>query len=463
MPDSEIHWLGAAELGRRLRARELSPVEVATALLARIERLDPALHAYLTLTPDAALAAAKEAESELAGGRTRGPLHGVPVAVKDLCDTRGVRTTAGTWVLRERIPDADACVVERLRAAGAVILGKLSMTEGAWATHHPNVPVPRNPWDAERWPGVSSSGSGVATAAGLCFASLGSDTGGSIRFPSAANGIVGLKPTWGRVSRHGVFPLAHSLDHVGPMARRVEDVAAVLGIIAGPDPRDPTSLHAPVPDYTAGLEDRVRGLRVGIDERWCREDQDAGIADRVLACADVLHREGAVLRAVRFPDCRELVSLWAVLCAPETVLAHRGLFPERADEYGPGFRAFLELGRSLPATEYARADALRLAFRGQLAGLFDEVDVLLCPSLGVPLPPREPRLDGDDAPRELMRFTAPFDFSGSPTLSLPCGFTPDGLPTSLQLVGRHLEEAVLCRAGRAYERATDWHERHPPL
>src|SRR5277367_6507604 len=248
---SDLHYLELTEIARRLHAREISPVEATTAQLARIERLDGQLKSYAHMMAEAALVQARTAEAEIMRGEIRGPLHGVPIAVKDLCWTRGVPTAAGMSIYKDFRPTEDATVVRKLNAAGAVILGKLQLTEGAYADHHPGIAPPVNPWNAAHWSGASSSGSGVATAAGLCYGSLGSDTGGSIRFPSAANGVTGLKPTWGRVSRHGVFELAASLDHIGPMARSVADAAAVLTAIAGPDPLDPTARHEPVPDYPA--------------------------------------------------------------------------------------------------------------------------------------------------------------------------------------------------------------------
>ena len=459
---SDLHWLSIDELGRRFRARELSPVEVTKHLLERVARLDGRLHSYLTVTAEAALAAAAEAERELRMV-DRGPLHGVPIALKDLVATKGVATSAGMAIFRGHVPEEDACVAVRLREAGAILLGKLSMTEGAYAAHHPSIPAPVNPWNETRWTGVSSSGSGVATAAGLCFGSLGSDTGGSIRFPSSACGIVGIKPTWGRVSRHGVFPLAGSLDHVGPMCRTVRDAALVLGVIAGHDAGDPTSLRAPVPDYASEIGRGLRSVRVGIDERWVREGMDDEVTGLVLGAASVLQRAGAELRAVRMPPTADLVRVWPITCAVECAAAHEPTFPARESEYGPDLAALIHTGRSVPATAYAKAHEERLAFAGRLAGLFEEIDVLLCPSLGISPPPVAPSLSApnEDLMLTLLRFTAPFDFSGSPTLSLPCGFGGDGMPASLQLVGRHLEEGLLCRAGHAYEQATEWHLRHP--
>lgn len=462
----ELHYLSLTEVAGKIAARELSPVDVTRAQLARIEALDPELHAYVTLLPDLALAEAERAAREIADGRRRGPLHGVPIAVKDLYDTKGVRTSCGMQLFADRVPDADACVVERLREAGAVLLGKLQMTEGAGTVHHPSVTPPVNPFSAEHWTGVSSSGSAVATAAGLCYGSLGSDTGGSIRFPSACCGLSGIKPTYGRVPRHGVFPLAESLDHVGPICRSVADAAAMLVAIAGHDPRDPTSVTAPVPDFAARIDDGIAGLRIGYDEAYATESVDAELAAAVRAAGEVLGELGAELREVRVPVTRELVGSWLPILGAEVALAHADTFPARAEEYGPGLRALLERGHRTSGLEYAAAHLEQLAFSARLVAMFEEVDLLLCPAMLGP-PPRDADLRGlgldAGALAVFLKFTAPYDNSGSPTVTLPCGFTADGLPLAFQLVGRHLEEDLLCRSGHAYQSATDWHTRHPAI
>src|SRR3984957_5581500 len=272
---SDLHFLDLTEMSRRIHSREISPVEATKGLLARIERLDGQLRSYAYVMAEAALLHARAAEAEILRGEIRGPLHGVPIAVKDLCWTQGVPTAAGTTIYKDFRPTEDATVVRKLYAAGAIILGKLQLTEGAWAEHHPQIPPPVNPWNAAHWSGASSSGSGVATAAGLCYGSLGSDTGGSIRFPCAANGVTGIKPTWGRVSRYGVFELAATLDHIGPMTRSAADAAAMLAAIAGPDVNDPTALQAAGPNYMADLGGGLRGVRVGVDAAWISAATDA--------------------------------------------------------------------------------------------------------------------------------------------------------------------------------------------
>src|SRR5215468_9923320 len=290
------------EIGRRIQTRELSSLSATRAILDRIVRLDRRLKSYATVTADLALSQAEEADAEIARGKIRGPLHGVPVAVKDLCETKGIPTAAGMAVRKDSRPEKDATVVTRLRVAGAVMLGKLQMTEGAFGEHHPTIDPPVNPWSAVHWTGVSSSGSGVATAACLCFGSIGTDTLGSIRFPSTMNGVTGLKPTWGRVSRCGIFPLAQSMDNVGPIARSAADAAAILGAIAGSDPDDPTASLDPVPDYLAGIDDSVRRLRIGIDRALIAAGADADMVAATEEASTVLSRLGAVVRNVAFPS-----------------------------------------------------------------------------------------------------------------------------------------------------------------
>ena len=467
MTESELHFKTVTEVAELIESRHLSPVEVTESQLKRIDELDGRYKSYATVMADSALATARTAESEIVGGRYRGVLHGVPIAIKDLCFTKGVRTMGGTRVLADHVPDFDATVVSRFSTAGAVVLGKLNLTEGAMAGYHPDRDVPENPWGADRWAGASSSGSGVATAAGLCYASLGSDTGGSIRFPAAACGIVGIKPTWGRVSRHGVLALAESLDHVGPMTRSTADAAVVLGAIAGFDRNDPTSLTAPVPDMLGGIEHGVKGVRIGFDARYATKDVYPELAEAVSAGVRVLEGLGAVIVDVQVPEMEDYVAAWRVLCSAEAVSAHEATYPSRRDEYGPWFRDWLDLGASVTGSDYAKANNLRAACSGRLRGVFADIDVLACPSMPDPpdpvaeWPPHGPI--GDDLNWDILRFTAPFDFNGAPTLSVPCGLDSQGLPLSLQFVGKHLEEPLLCQIGHAYEQATEWHAMRPPM
>lgn len=460
----ELHYLGLIEIGERIRARKLSSVEATKAQLARIEEVDKRLRSYATVTPEAALAAATDADREIAAGKHRGPLHGVPVAVKDLCNTKGTVTAAGMPINRNVIPDRDSAVVARLKGAGAVLLGKLQMTEGAFSAHHPSIAPPVNPWSAIHWTGVSSSGSGVATAAGLCYGSLGSDTLGSIRFPSTMNGLSGLKPTWGRVSRAGVFALAESLDHVGPMARDAADAAAMLGAIAGADPDDPTARLDPVPDYLAGIAEGVQGLRIGIDRAFIAAGAEPDMARVAEEASAQLAKLGAAVRDVVFPSVDQIVRDAVVLCAVEAASQHRKTFPARAGEYGPVLAGLIELGRKVDGVSLAQILRRREAFTGRVAALFREVDLLLMPAMNSPAPTvalLAERANDPEARYARIRFTSPFDMSRHPTLTLPGGQTADGLPIGFQIIGRHLDEARVLRAGHAFQRATQWHLRRP--
>jgi amidase len=461
---SALHYLDLMELADRIRAREISPVAVTQALLDRIAAVDPALCSYVRVMADDALAQAQEAEAEIAAGRCRGPLHGVPVGVKDLCWTKDVPTTAGMVLHRDFRPKEDATVVRRLRQAGAIVLGKLQMTEGAYSDHHPLVTPPKNPWNENYWPGISSSGSGVATAAGLCFGAIASDTGGSIRWPAAANGVTGLKPTWGRVSRHGVFDLAPTLDHVGVMARSAADAGALLGAIAGSDINDPTALLDPVPDFQAAATRGLGGVRIGVDAGWNSAAADAA-TQQALADALATFRDlGADIVDVRFPDVADAVRDWGPLCAVEAAVAHEASFTGHKDQYGPVLAAVIEEGRAIRAVDHHKILLRRSAFRGRVTALFTEIDLLLTPVQPfAPLTLDAIRTLGEQPEliAGLQLYTCPFDISGHPTLTLPGGFTSDGLPIGLQLVAGALAEPILVAAGAAFQRVTAWHRRRP--
>jgi amidase len=435
-------------------------------LLGRIAALDPIYRSYTTVLGERALARAEAADAEIASGLWRGPLHGVPIAVKDLCNTVFAPTGGGTALFRDWTPDHNATVVDRLEQAGAVILGKLAMTEGAYTSHHPENPGPLNPWSRDHWVGSSSTGSGAATAAGFCYGALGSDTGGSIRFPSATCGLTGIKPTWGRVSRHGVFALAASLDHVGPMARSAADCAALLGVIAGADVNDPTALPGPVPNYLAGIGDSIRGLTIGIDRRFISDEIDPQVVAAVTEAEHVLASLGARITEIAMPPTADLVRGWIPFCSVETALAHQETYPRHKDAYGPDLAGLIEQGRAVTGMELGRIYHDRLAFSGALKALFETVDLLLVPTMPVPIPSlaRMGEYGKDPAVLErILRFTAPFNFSGSPTITLPSGIDEAGLPLSLQLVARHEAEQLLCRVGHAFQSVTDWHTRHPAL
>jgi amidase len=460
----DLHYDELMELGARIRARKISPVAVTRAQLDRIAALDGELGSYALVTAEVAMAQAEAADAEIAGGRYRGPLHGVPIAVKDLCWTKGVPTAAGMAIYRDHRPDKDATVVRRLRDAGAVLLGKLQLTEGAYSDHHPSVTPPKNPWNADYWPGISSSGAGVATAAGLCFGSLASDTGGSIRWPCAANGLTGLKPTWGRVSRYGVFELAPTLDHVGPMARSAVDAGAMLGAVAGSDPNDPTAVLDPVPDYLAAVGQGARGLRIGVDAAWNGDDVDATTQAVLSDATQVFRRLGADIVDVRFPDVTQAIADWSPNCAVEAAVAHEATYPARKDEYGPVLASVVEAGRALSGFDYQKILLRRLALRGRVAALFRTIDLLLTPVHPFAPPTLAMIRTLGEQPEliaKLQRYTCPFDMTGNPTITLPGGFTAAGLPIAFQLVAADLGEATLVRAGAAFQSLTSWHRRHP--
>jgi amidase len=460
----DLHYVELTELAARIRARKISPVAVTRAQLDRIAALDGELGSYALVMAEVAMAQAEAAEAEIAGGRYRGPLHGVPIAVKDLCWTKGVPTAAGMAIHRDHRPVEDATVVRRLNEAGAVLLGKLQLTEGAYSDHHPSVTPPKNPWNADYWPGISSSGPGVATAAGLCFGSLASDTGGSIRWPSAANGLTGLKPTWGRVSRYGVFELAATLDHVGPMTRSAADAGAMLGAVAGSDPNDPTAVLDPVPDYLAVVGQGVRGLRVGVDAAWNGDDVDATTQAMLSDAAQTFRRLGADIVDAKFPEVTQAVVDWSPNCAVEAAVAHEATYPARKDEYGPVLASVIEAGRALSGFDYQKILLRRLELRGGVAALFGTIDLLLTPVHPFAPPTLAMIRTLGEQPEliaKLQRYTCPFDMTGHPTITLPGGFSAAGLPIAFQLVAADLGEAALVRAGAAFQSVTSWHRRHP--
>ncbi len=461
----ELALSSLTAVAEQIRRRELSPIELTQYLLDRIAALDPQFHSYVTVTPELALAQAQAADAEISAGYYRGPLHGIPIALKDLCYTKGIPTTCGSAMFRDFVPDHNGTVTQKLADAGAILLGKLHMTEFALRWHHPYRPIPVNPWGEGRWPGVSSSGSGVAVAAGLCYGVIGTDTGGSIRFPAAANGVVGLKPTYGRVSRAGVFPLAASLDNVGPLTRTVADAAIWLQAIAGYDPLDPTSSILPVPDYLAELAKGLDGIRIGVDEAYLTVGVQPAVSAAVLAAVAQLRSLGAEIVPVTVPepDLDETVKAWYLLTAADALVAHEGVYPTRRDEYGP-FRELLDDGAKASAQAYAKAHQLREEVAARMTQLFDSIDVLVTPTM----PTTAPQMDASGAPLIQQgyvraRYTYPYNFSRHPTLSLPCGFDGDRLPVSLQLVGRHFGEDLICRVGHAYEQATVWHTAVPTL
>jgi aspartyl-tRNA(Asn)/glutamyl-tRNA(Gln) amidotransferase subunit A len=457
----EIAYATIPELGARYRARSLSPVEVTRALLARIEKLDPVLHAFVTLTAEGALADAREAEAALRRGDAR-PLLGVPVGHKDIYLTKGIRTTGGSALLADWAPDEDATCVRRWREAGTVLLGKLITHEFAFGIQMPGhrFPPARNPWNLEHIPGGSSSGSGAALAAGLLAGATGSDTGGSIRGPAAFCGVVGIKPTYGRVSRAGVLTLSWTLDHAGPLARTVEDCAYLLQALAGHDAADPASSRAPVDDYVAALGRDIRGVRVGVPRDYFFEGIDGEAAQAFEAALGTLRALGAEVRDVTIPSLAATPAFMLILTA-EAFAYHERDLRERPELYGDVLRERILTGALVTAAEYAQAQRLRARLCVETADVLRQVDILATPTTPRPATPfavaQDPNLG---FPRSNM---PPFNLTGSPALALPCGFSSSGLPLSLQLAGRPFEEALVLRVGHAYERATPWHARRPPV
>lgn len=461
--------LTIAEAAARIRQRQLSPVELTRALLERIERCNERYNAYLTVCSELALEAARVAEREIGRGEYRGVLHGIPLALKDIFAMRGVRMTCGSKILADYFPATDAQIVERLNAAGAVLLGKLNMHEFAWGgtSVNPHWGTPRNPWNLDCIPGGSSGGSAVAVAASLALGSIGTDTGGSVRIPAATSGVVGLKPTYGRVSRRGVYPLCWSMDHVGPLARTVTDAALLLQVIAGHDPADPTSRDLPVPDYTAASRGEVRGLRIGVPKEYFFDAIDPEVAETVRGALRHLGSLGAAVEEVSLPLMVHVPASSLALMAVEAYSVHERYMRTRPGDYGADVRARLLLGTYVLGPQYLKAQRVRALLYRQILDVLRRVDVLITPTTAItatPIDRETMTIDGKDIPVAtlLSRFTRPFNMTGLPALSLPCGFTQAGLPVGMQIIGRPFGEPTVLRAGSAYEQSTPWHRRRPP-
>ena len=466
MDRSEIPFLTVAELGERIRNRDVSPVEVTEAYLERIGTLNTQIRAYLTVTDEIARQAARDCEEEITAGNYRGPLHGIPVAVKDQMYTEGVRTTIGTPLFDEFVPEYDATVVARLKQAGAVLLGKLNMTEFATTALSHQFDPPRNPWDRERSCGGSSSGSGGATAAFMAAATLGEDTGGSVRCPAAWCGLAGLRPTWGLVSRYGVMPGVRSMDTVGPLARTVEDCAIMLQAIAGHDSNDRLTSQETPPDYRAALTGDVGGLRIGILREVLYADSvEPDVGKAVIDAGDALRKLGADVDEVSIPITAHTgpINSGIRVEAPTT---YGDLLRQRPRDIGHDNRIGYLTNAIMPATYYYKAVRLRTLLRSEVLRTMEEYDLLLSPTIGVPAQALEPdpAITGkDNVGRTPWLFTNVASLANLPALSVPCGFSDDGLPLSLQIAGRPFEETTVLRAGHAYEQATDWHTRRPEL
>jgi len=460
----ELTTLTLTEAARLVHQHGLSPLELTRAHLERIEALNPVLNCFITITADAAMQRARQAEDAIKRGEIWGPLHGLPVALKDLFETQGVRTTAGSKLFENFIPRTDATVVEKLQAAGAIILGKLNMHEIALGVTNTtsNFGACRNPWALERIPGGSSGGSAAALAAGLCLGALGSDTGGSIRIPASLCGIVGLKPTFGRVSLRGVIPLSWNLDHAGPMARNVLDVAMLLGVIAGYDPQDPSSLMSPSKDDFTHLEKGINGWRIALADDDHFNQAEPEVLQIVHQAAGVFEQLGARVHRVEFPDARLAAQANLLMVRSDAAAFHQQRLQRQPADFGPDVLQRMQQGAAFTSTEYILARRTQSLLRRQFDEFFDQYDLLLTPTT----PTTAPLIEGPDAIEQagtLTRFTSPFNLTGLPALSVPCGFTAQGLPVGLQIVGRSWAEAKLLSASYAYEQATTWHLRKPPL
>ncbi|MBI3109053.1 MAG: Asp-tRNA(Asn)/Glu-tRNA(Gln) amidotransferase subunit GatA [Candidatus Rokubacteria bacterium] len=460
-----------ASVAADIRAGRLSPVEATRACLDRIARLDGRLRAFITLDGEGALATARTLEADARAGRWRGPLHGVPLAFKDLCHIRGLPSSCGTKTPHYFFAEAECTAVRRLVGAGAVTLGKLNMSELAMGpfgdnAHHGDV---QNPWRLGHCAGGSSSGSGAAVAAGLAMGALGTDTGGSIRLPAGCCGIVGLKPTYGRVSRAGVMPLSWSMDHVGPMALTVRDVALLLGVIAGHDPEDATSSPRAAADYAAALGHPIAGLRVGVPENYYFHGVDPEMEAGVRRAAGALEEFGARVSEVRIPDPGLITDVANIIARAESAAIHSRLLRERPQDLQPAVRARLELGVRIPAHDYLQALRLRARLaREFIREVFSEVDALAAPVIPEPAPALADVKAGttEDVTarmKQFSRLTRPWNGLGLPALSVPCGFSGAGLPLGFQIVGRPFDEVTVLRLGHAYEQAAGWHLRRPPL
>ncbi len=470
MNELEICYASAGQLGPMIKSGEISPVEVIEGHLSRIRATEPVLNSFITVLSEEATAAARQAERDIRAGRYRGPLHGIPVGLKDLFNTGGVRTTSGSRIYDNFVPDQDCTVAARFREAGAILLGKLNMHQFAYGPtgENPDYGHMHNPWDPDRVSGGSSGGSGSATAAGQCTITTGSDTGGSIRIPAALCGIVGLKPTYGRVSRHGLTPLAWSMDHPGPMVRTVEDAAITMNVIAGHDPNDVASANLPVPDYTAALTGEVRGLRIGVPRQYMDAPLDPEVRQAFNDAMAQMETMGAEVVEVEFPEFNDAAAISTTMLMAEATACFRDLLASDGSRLYEPVRLRLEAGLFISAADYLRAQQGRAVFDRAARRLLEDVDLLAGPTEPVTAPPllQQQVLAGEHevgTVAALTQYTRPYNISGFPAISVPCGFSSEGLPIGLQLAGRPFDEETVLRAAHAYEQSTDWHTRRPPV
>jgi amidase len=470
MQKPPLHYFTIGQLSSLYQKGTISPSDITRLELERIHSQDGELNAFATLMEQSAMESAEILGNELSRGKIRGPLHGVPIGLKDLIYTMGIQTMGGTKVMENHIPSFDATLVTRLKDAGAIVLGKLNLTEGAMRGYNTSRQVPKNPWNPQRWSGASSSGSGVAVSSGLCFGALGSDTGGSIRFPSASCGIVGLKPTYGAISRHGVIPLAESLDHVGPMTRSVLDAVYMFNAMIGRDSKDATTFHRPAIDVSAVGNNQLKGFNIGYSESYAEQGVDPTIISMIRKSILKIESLGANIESLNFPEIDTYLPAWRVICSAEAFRAHSEYFPSQREDYGPWFAEWLEMGEAVTSGDYIEANNVRIHCNTLFSSIFEQIDAMICPTTTTfPEPvddqihygPMDPSTLQPAGKAPHQRFTVPFDYNGYPTICLPCGFNEEGLPGSLQIVGKPGSEETICRIAHAYESNSNWKDINP--
>jgi aspartyl-tRNA(Asn)/glutamyl-tRNA(Gln) amidotransferase subunit A len=463
MDSEDLAYTSLADLGPLIKSQDVSPVDLTELALSRIERHDAPLNSFITVMAERARSEAKAAEQQIADGDYRGPFHGVPVAVKDLYATKGTLTTYGSLLFADWVPDHDAAAVERLRAAGAIILGKTNLQELAYGTTsaNPHYGQVYNPWKEGYHPGGSSGGSAAALAAGFTWMALGSDTGASIRQPAACCGVVGIKPTFGLVSKHGCLPLSWSMDHAGPMTRSVRDAALSMNLLAGYDPRDPSSVDRPVPDFAAALDQGIKGKRIAVVRKFFMEDGDPEVMAGIEATLPIFESLGAIIEEIELPHIEDAFKAGTLTILSEGATYHADHLTSRPEAFSPQCRSDFSLGRLYKATDYIQAQRLRRHLMEEVAKIMAPVDALVMPTSPITATPAEG--NPPDHPVYRVRNTIPFNFLSLPAISIPCGFSNDGLPIGLQIVGKAFDEAGILQIAHAYEEATDWDARRPPL
>jgi aspartyl-tRNA(Asn)/glutamyl-tRNA(Gln) amidotransferase subunit A len=460
---SAVSDLSILDMSSLFAEKKLSPVEVTSAYLARIGDINPKIHAFVTVTADTAVSAAKASEARYMKGAALGPFDGIPFALKDNVETAGIRSTSHSKLLINNVPTEDACVAAKLSAAGGVLIGKTATFEFALGGPSWDLPFPPalNPWSLKHLPGGSSSGSGAAVAARLVSAAIGTDTGGSVRWPAAVCGIAGLKPTYGRISRRGVHPNTFSLDHCGPMTRTVADCAVMLGVSAGYDPYDPGSIDEPVPDYSAALTGSVAGLRIGLVTNWYRDDATPEVTAAVDAAIMVLKNLGARVEEIKLSPLANYIDAKTTISLSELYAIHEKDLKERPEDFGYLLRTRVMAGGLIRAEDYVQAMRWRTELATEMMAEFRRFDVLATAGWLTPAEPADP--NGVDFFKKRQVVTMPFSLAGIPALSVPCGFSTGGLPLAFQIAGRPFDEATVLNAGDAYQRVTDWHTRTPPI